>query len=192
MGRLRTSSRGVILVVIAGSFTLGAIVGPAAVEAADKITEVLVTNSDSQPVPVKGTVTVANQPGIPPAPLPFQRDFKFSGTGLFVVFGETLYTVPTGKSLTIEYGQISMANSVDVIDASFSVGCSIPQTGAVGRASYELPAVPAGDHLKVFGGPMGIHVPEGACLRFQATTQPEFEGGVEVRGSITGYLSDAP
>jgi hypothetical protein len=188
------SRAGVVLLAV-GCLAVGGIAGPPAVQAAqDKITAVLVKNTDAEPVPVKGTVTVANQPGVPPAPVPVQRSFKVSESGALVGFAETVYTVPADKVLTVEYAQISVLNNVDIIDASLRVGCNVAQEGSVGQASYELPAVQAGDLLKVFGGPMKLHVPGGGCLRFVGTAQsPPSDGpGVaDVWGSITGYLSDA-
>jgi hypothetical protein len=201
----RRPLRTTILIVVC--VAVGSIAGPGIAEAADKAAQsVFVSNTAEQPVPVApqgttqiaGTVTVANQPA-PPAPeakpTPIQKRFTGSiDDANHGSFSTIAYTVPEGKVLTVEYGQIYVIKPYEVNSVSFSVGCGGGQ-GDLEAVVWQQPELPSSATWRLFGGPMTLVVPGGNCLvarlHVLETNIPD-NVGLGVNGGFTGLLTDAP
>jgi len=201
--RLRT------VTLIGGCLAAAVVAVPGVSTAAEKIQDVFVTNTADNPVPVAsqgtaqvaGTVTVANQPE-PPAPpaQPVPRQFKLEGkpvTREAPTALETVYTVPEGKLLTVEYAEVYFSAPADGYNADLLVSCysGDPRVGPIHSSNYHLPEIQGPDLQRIFGGPIKLLVPAGRCLRTHVTVKntdiPE-GNTLFVHGSVTGYLSDLP
>lgn len=205
--RLSTPNRSRLRTVIlaCGCFAAVVIAIPGLAAAGVKtVQEVFVTNTIDEPVPVAqqgattvtGSVTVANQPEPPAQPVPIQ--IRLEGTSVSRTdpsASETLYTVPEGKLLTVEYGQLHFWNLARAQTAFFFVSCDggAPVDGTVDSARGHLSQIDSGEQDRVFAGPMKLLVPGGRCLRSNVVVVgsdlPEGTS-VVVHGSVTGYLSD--
>jgi hypothetical protein len=197
------------LVLIGGCLAAAAIAVPGVSTATKVVQDVLVTNTADNPVPVApqgttevaGTVNVANQPE-PPAPpaQPVPRQFRLVGmpvTREAPTAIETVYTVPEGKLLTVEYAEFHFSGHVQGRVADLLTDCygSDPRTGSIHAGTYHLPEIQSGDLHRIFGGPIKLLVPAGRCLlsrvNVRSTDIPE-GNTIVVHGSVTGYLTDAP
>ncbi len=201
-GRVRTT------ILIGTCLTVGAIGGPGIAGAAEKLAQnVFVTNTASNPIPVApqgttqiaGTVTVANQPAPPPAPaapIPIQIRIKSSPvTRDAPTSTETLFTVPQGKVLTIEYAEFYFSQPADAYNANLQISCGIQQTENIEEVSYHLPQVEGANLTRIFAGPIKMLIPPGRCVQSHVTiinTDIPENGTYYVNGGITGYLSDLP
>jgi hypothetical protein len=182
---------------------------PTSTHAADK-SEVRVINTTAEAVPVAvqgttqvtGTVTVANQPAPPAKPEPIQIRLEGRPVTQAQPTGtETIFKVPEGKLLTVEFAQLYFSllaaeNPTDAYNANLHIGCApTPTDGPIDFITYHLPEIQGPNLYRIFGGPVKLLVPGGACLRSSVTvintTIPE-NVTLYINGSITGYLSDAP
>jgi hypothetical protein len=200
--RLRTA------VLIGGGLAAATIAGPGLATAAVKAAqEVVIVNE--QPVPVAvdgptevtGTVTVANQPQ-PPAPpaQPVPIQIRLEGSWVSrenPVANETVYTVPEGKLLTVEYAELRFWDlGADAQRGYFYVDCDggADREGPIHSGIYHLPEIEGGNEDRIFGGPLKLLVPAGRCLKsYLLIYGRDLNEGtsVVVHGTVTGYLTDA-
>ena len=174
--------------------------GPPVTEPVD----VIVTNpvvqvevSNANPVPVSGLVTSADNPALQAVTLNFNAEILTTKVGPNFLTSDSVYTVPDGKRLVIEY-----------IDASLYVTPS----SNTGKASF---AVYGYDAVAGFRHPLGI-VSESinctlsqVCWYLSTPLKIYFDAGMQiyaesvfdvtqagynsfVRGTLNGYLVDLP
>jgi hypothetical protein len=182
---------------------------PAFATAATAAQHVFVTNSAEHPVPVapkgttrvSGTVTVANPTPAAAAPLLIQQAFETQPITRDAPFASgTLYEVPVGKLLTVEYFQAHWSFSgVGLRQAGLRAGqtCSFGESTDpnIDRLQTFFPDQNAGDGYHVVGGPVKLLVPSGGCLTYEvgANYADIGEGTtIYMYGGFTGYLTDAP
>ena len=139
---------------------------------------------------------MANQPVPPAAPTPIQIRLQGSPvTNDAPTAVETLFNVPEGKLLTVEYAEVYFSAPADAYNASLYVDCTFGDPESqIDASNYHLQEIQGPNLSRVFGGPMKMLVPAGACLRSHVTvvnTDIPEGSTLFVHGSITGYLSDA-
>ena len=126
-------ARPAVRAVLIGGFgmLLGAVALPATAGAAATLLNVVVKNTDANPVPVRGTVNVGNLPEAGPVEViddrqPFEARANADATGQF---GATaIIPIPAGQQLTAEY----LSVHVIVPDGQTATVSYNADTGAVG------------------------------------------------------------
>jgi hypothetical protein len=189
---------------------LGALAArPALAATRDAIQNVFITNTADNPVPVSpqgttqvaGTVTVANPTPAASQPTLVQQGFETQPITRQQPFvGGTLYQVPAGKVLTVEYFQVHWIFSgvhlrQAILRAAGNCSYAPPADANIDRAQVFFPDQAAGDGYHVAGGSVKLLVPAGGCLTYEvgAVYSDIAEGStLYVYGSFTGTLTDAP
>ena len=207
---MRTLRRAVGLVLAVWILGFGLLlVEPAYAAAKAAIQDVFITNTPENPIPVApqgttqiaGTVTVANPPAAASEPVLVQKAFETQPITREQPFTSgTLYEVPAGKLLTVDYFQAHwIFSGVGLRQASLRAGkCPLFQpTGDpnVDRLQVFFPDQNAGLGYHVVGGAVSLVVPAGSCLTYEVgavNTDIQEGSTLFVYGGFTGRLTDAP
>jgi hypothetical protein len=196
---MRTIRRATVVVLAVSAMGFALVVAePAFAAAKDAVQSVFITNTADNPVPVNGTVTVANPTPAAAAPVLVQKQFGQQPITKANPFaGGVLYQVPPGKLLTVEFFQAHwFFSGVGLRQGSLRVGCTESTSPNVDGVQVFLEDKDAGLGFHVVGGALKMIVPGGTCLTYDiGADYADFTSDSEViymYGGFTGYLTDAP
>ena len=192
MRRLRV---GLLAVVC---FAVGTFFGPEAVEAAAaRFQEVLIRNTDAEPVPVRtiGTpsVNVANTPSVKLAGIPFAFNFEFRFEAGQISAVSNSFFVPDGKRLRIDYVSFHEGHATPVVEGLL---LQVPQAGSPGGyITHYIATTPQGGTGGVASQPITAYADHsGGVFMSVQLDQPVHNDPGEIdfmHGSLTGVLLDA-
>ena len=215
---IRSKARALLLV--GGCIVAGIVAVPGFAVAKGVVQDVFITNTATDPVPVvaqgttavTGSVSIANPitgavtitnpitvanptPAPPPEPVPVQAVFNEKPITRAAPFASgTLYEVPEGKLLVVEFFQAHwLFSGVAMRQADLRVSCNDNPPGT--NAQVFFPDQDAGLGYHVVGGATKLLVPGGSCLTYEVgANYADIDEGTTlyVYGYFTGYLIDAP